>query len=458
MKTNVLLELPSTNRARRAVQIIEKLRAAGYVSYLAGGSVRDVLLARTPKDYDIATEAKPEDVERLFAETVPIGRQFGIVLVVERGHAYEVATFRGEEGYSDRRRPDTVFWTSPERDAARRDFTVNALFYDPLNRQVIDFVQGVVDLEAKLIRFVGDPNERVNEDPLRMLRAVRLKNSLGFQYDGPTYQAIAKHAALIRHISSERILTELDRMWGDPTRAASLAELAELGLLAEILPEIAALRGVPQPYMYHQEGDVFDHTVRALETLPKRAPTFMVWAVLFHDAGKSTTISYPKEPGERIRYDRHKTVGAEMARAAGVRISMARTEIETIAWLVDHHMDLKGLDTLREAKRRAYLLDPRFKWLLELHHADAAGTIPRDLSLYREVKTFYKKYLALWRTEQKVGPPAALLSGHDLRDELGVAEGPEMGKILAKIQEAQLEHQISNRTEALELARTLLKR
>ncbi|MEK7460665.1 MAG: hypothetical protein AAB647_00430, partial [Patescibacteria group bacterium] len=137
---------------------------------------------------------------------------------------------------------------------------------------------------------------------------------------------------------------------------------------------------------------------------------------------------------------------------------MARTEIETIAWLVDHHMDLKGLDTLREAKRRAYLLDPRFKWLLELHHADAAGTIPRDLSLYREVKTFYKKYLALWRTEQKVGPPAALLSGHDLRDELGVAEGPEMGKILAKIQEAQLEHQISNRTEALELARTLLKR
>jgi poly(A) polymerase len=387
---------------------------------------------------------------------VPIGRQFGIMMVVEAGDTFEVATFRGEEGYSDRRRPDKVFWTSAEGDAVRRDFTINALFYDPINNTVIDYVHGLVDLEAKLLKFVGQPQDRVDEDPLRMLRGVRLKNSLGFQYDGPSYRAISEQAHLIEHISSERILAELDRMWADPSRATSLTELAQVGLLKEILPEIANLRGLPQPLQYHKEGDVFDHTVRALASLPKHVPTFLVWAVLFHDAGKSTTITYPTGPGERIRYDHHKTVGAEMARAAGVRLTMSRTEIETVAWLVDHHMDLMGLETLREAKKRAYLLDPRFKWLLELHHADAAGTLPRDLSLYGEVKAFYQKYLALWKKEQKTGPPKALISGHDLNAELGVDEGPKMGQILEKIHEAQLERQITTKKDALALAKKLL--
>jgi poly(A) polymerase len=246
-------------------------------------------------------------------------------------------------------------------------------------------------------------------------------------------------------------------MWADSRRAQSLIELEELGLLQEVLPEIAALKGLPQPVEYHHEGDVFDHTVRALASLPQKVPTFLAWAVMFHDAGKSTTITYPKKPSERIRYDHHKTVGSQMARAAGVRLKMARTELETIAWLVDHHMDLMGLETLREAKRRAYLLDPRFKWLLELHKADASGTVPRDLSLYREVKTFYQKYLALWKTEQKSGPPKPLVTGHDLQTELDIEPGPILGNILEQLYEAQLEKKITTKTEALALARTFVK-
>lgn len=434
------------------------LSQAGYLAYLAGGSVRDLLLGRTPKDYDIATNARPADIERLFPRTIPIGRQFGILLVVIGRSTYEVATFRREEGFSDQRRPDRVFWSAAEDDAKRRDFTVNALFFDPLTGRVIDYVGGLADLEAGLIRFVGQPADRVKEDHLRLLRGVRLKNNLGFQYDGATYQAILNHSNLIGSVSAERIVTELNRMWVDSHRAESLRELAELGLLREILPEIEALRGLPQPRLYHREGDVFDHTVRALAALPKRAPTFLVWAVLFHDAGKKATIAYPTQPGERIRYDHHKTVGAEIARAVGVRLVLPRTEIETISWLVNHHMDLKGLDTLREAKRRTYLLDPRFKWLLELHRADAAGTWPRDLTLYREVKAFYAKQLAAWRQEQSAGRPEPLVTGHDLQSELGLTPGVELGNVLTQIHEAQLERRITNREEALALAKELLKK
>ena len=458
MDGTLSIHFPTDRRAQKARQVVEQLQKHQFEAYLAGGSVRDLLLGRKPKDYDIATSARPEDVERLFPTIVPIGRKFGILLVIWEGQAFEVATFRGEHTYSDKRRPDEVYWTTAQEDAGRRDFTINAFFYNPNQGQVFDFVHGQADLEAGLIRFVGNPDQRVQEDPLRILRAIRLKNSLGFQYEAETYRALTRHAGLLIHVSAERILEELNRMWADSSRAESLAELAELGLLAQILPEINNLRGLPQPTQFHREGDVFDHTVRAVASLPKRVPTFLVWAVLYHDAGKAKTITYPASSGERIRYDHHKTVGAELARQVGVRLAMPRVEIETIAWLVDHHMDLMGLETLREAKRRTFLLDPRFKWLLELHRADASGTLPRDLSLYREVRTFYQKYRALWKVEQKNGPPRMFLSGHDLREELRIEAGPDLGRILDQLREAQLERKITTRQEALALAQQLIRK
>lgn len=448
---------PRSAKATGAVKLIQCLQDTGAIAYLAGGSVRDVLLGRPPKDFDIATDVLPDDVERLFKKTIPIGKQFGIVLVLRGRQRYEVATFRTEGDYHDRRRPSEVSWSTAQADARRRDLTINGLFYDPIQDRVYDFVEGRRDLTARVIRFIGNPDLRIEEDPLRLLRAVRLKNSLQFQYDHQTYQAIRRHAALIRHVSAERIFEELNRMWTDRSRSASLKELAELGLLAVILPEVDALRGLPQPLKYHREGDVFDHSVRAIAALPATVPTFLIWAVLLHDVGKVQTLQYPTSPEGRIRYDGHRSHGAQLSRQIGVRLKMPRVEIETIAWLVDHHMNLVGIETMREATQRRYLLDPRFRWLLELHHADAAGTVPRDLSLYREVKQLYTTYKKRWQEEQDRGRPTSLITGHDLQDELGIEPGPQLGKLLEKIHDAQLEHKITTRAEALKLATELLK-
>ncbi len=448
-------ELPAHPKAQVASRVISTLQEAGYRAYLAGGSVRDILLGKLPKDYDVVTSATPDEVEQLFPRTVPIGKQFGIILVLLQRHQFEIATFRQEGGYSDSRRPDDVFWSSAKEDAKRRDFTINALFLDPVTGQVMDYVDGVRDLQAGLIRFVGNPLERLAEDHLRILRAVRFKNTLGFQYDRSTYEALKQSAPLIADVSPERIRQELDAMFSGAGRLESLRELDQLGILKVILPEIDALHGLPQPLEYHHEGDVFEHSLLSVAALPKQVPAFLVWATLLHDVGKIRTLHYPTNPQDRIRFDGHRTAGAELARQIGRRLHMSRTETETIAWIIEHHMNLKGIDTLREAKRREYLLDPRFKWLLEVHKADASGTLPKNLSLYREVKGFYKKYLDLWKSEQLQGRPRPLVTGHDLQ-QLGVKPGKHLGSILKKLEIAQLERRVDNKKEALALAKTLI--
>lgn len=437
-------------------RLLRVLTEAGFEAYVAGGSVRDLLLKRKPKDYDIATSARPEQIEKLFPKTIAVGREFGILIVQSGRNHYEVATFRGERGFSDQRRPDEVYWTTAEEDALRRDFTVNSLFYDARAQLVIDYTTGLLDLENQILRFVGDPATRIQEDHLRILRAVRLKNALNFQYDPGTYRAVRQFAGEVSTVSGERIRHELDRIWADPRRSHGLRELADVGLLSVVLPEVDQLRGLPQPKRYHREGDTFDHTVRAVATLPVDAPSFLVWAVLLHDVGKYQTLHYPDAPGDRLRFDGHAQAGAALVRQIGVRLHMSRTEMDTIAWLVEHHMHLVGLDTMREAKRREYLLDPRFRWLLELHHADAAGTVPRDLTLYNEVKSFYTHYLQRWQREQASGAPQPLVSGHDLQKALKLSAGKEIGQLLAEIRAAQLEGTVRTKTEALRLAKKLI--
>lgn len=453
---DLTIKITGSAKGRTVLEVIEKLSRAGYQAVLAGGSVRDLLLGRKPKDFDIATDARPEQIEAIFPKTIPVGREFGIVIVRHGRWNFEVATFRGERGYTDRRRPSAVYWADAATDAARRDFTINALFWDPKGSRLVDFVDGERDLGARLVRFVGDPTQRVAEDYLRILRAIRLKNSLNFQYDPAAYQAIRANAHDINQISPERIRDELNLMWADASRAAALHELADVGLLAPVLPEIDRLRGLPQPVEFHREGDTFDHTLQSLAALPARVPSFLVWAVLLHDAGKAETLHYPESATDRIRFEGHARAGSQLARQVGVRLRMPRVEIETIAWLIDHHMNLKNIEAMRPAKQRAYLLDPRFRWLLELHRADAAGTLPRDLTLYRETKRLYREYLARWRAEQKIGAPKPLVTGHDLQAELGMAPGPKLGRILEKIKEAQLERRIISRREAFILARSLL--
>lgn len=451
----MMITLPKHPKARAAQQVIERLRGAGSLAYLAGGSVRDILLGKTPKDYDVVTSATPEEVEKIFTRTIPIGKAFGIIMVLFAGHRFEIATFRTEGAYSDKRRPDEVFWATAKEDALRRDFTINALFLDQKNGRVIDYVNGRRDLRAGIIRFVGEPDKRLQEDHLRVLRAVRFKNGLNFQYDPATYAALTRSAKLVTDISPERVRQEFDLIFLAPNRAQSLRELDSLGMLSELLPEVTQLHGIPQPREFHHEGDVFEHSLLAVESLPRRAPSFLVWATLLHDVGKAKTLHYPDRSDDRIRFNGHGMIGAEIAQDICHRLKMSRTETETISWLVEHHMNIKGIDEMREYKRREYLLDPRFRWLLELHKADASGTKPRDLALYRETRNVYSRYLQLWRTEQKLGRPQPLVTGDDLLA-LGLKPGKEIGRILGRVHRAQLEQKITSREEALLLAKSLI--
>ncbi|MBI4032470.1 CCA tRNA nucleotidyltransferase [Candidatus Berkelbacteria bacterium] len=440
----------------RAVEVVTVLREAGHEAYWVGGCVRDLLLGTEPKDYDVVTDAELAEIERLFPRHHVAGKRFGVVVADFPEGSVDIAKYRTEAGYSDRRRPDTVAWTDARGDVLRRDFTINGLLYDPLSEHVIDHVGGQRDLGLRLIRFIGEPVERVIEDPLRMLRAVRLKTQLDFQLDKPTFDAIRAHAGELAHISAERIQDELTRILAHPRRVAGLRDLDRTGLLAVILPELEALKGVPQPYQHHQEGDVFDHSLRSVETLAPDAPTFLVLAVLLHDVGKPRTLAYETAAGaDKITTYHHAEVSAMVAEQILRRLKFPRTEIETVSWLIAHHMSLLRIDQMRPARREAYVLDPRFPWLLELHKADASGTVPRDLSLYAQDLKLYEKMKADHAQAKRTGPPL-LVDGHVLGRELGLEPGPKIGELLEAIRDAQLAGQITTKDEAVAYARSRL--
>lgn len=439
----------------RATSIVQTLQRKGYAAYFVGGSVRDLLLGGEPKDYDIVTSALPDEIAALFPHHIDIGKQFGVVAIPADEGLFEVATFRSEAGYSDRRRPDQVQWSDAKTDVVRRDFTVNGLLYDPVTNEVVDYVDGQRDLALKLIRTIGDPNQRFHEDPLRLLRAVRLKNQLGFQYDKPTFDAIRSLAPELAHIAAERVRAELNGCLGGHWRVAALQDLDELGLLAVVLPELSALKGTPQPVQYHKEGDVWDHTLRAIGTLPAEVPLFLVWGVIFHDSGKPKTLQYDTADGSvRISTPDHARVSSEVAEVVLRRLRFPKTEIDTISWLIRHHMSLARIEQMRPARREAYVLDPRFPWLLELHKADAAGTVPTDLSLYAHNVKLYERMKHAHRTAKDT--PPLLVTGHDLQAELGLGPGRKIGELLELIRDAQLAGQLSSREEALAYARRQL--
>lgn len=442
---------------QRALQIVQTLQKKGFVAYFVGGYVRDRVLCRLPKDIDIGTNATPDEVAALFPNHVPVGRDFGVILVTTPDGAYEVATFRSEAGYADKRRPDRVTWASAKEDTKRRDFTINGLLYDPVTEQTLDFVDGTRDLSLKIVRTIGQPDDRFTEDPLRLLRAIRLKNGLGFQYDKPTYDAIRRHRDQLKHISAERIAIELNLMLAASSRIQAIQDMEDTGVLHVILPELAALKGTPQPLRYHHEGDVFDHTLMALDTLPDDSPLFLVWSVLLHDVGKPATLGYQRDAaGLTITTNDHARVSADLAAAILRRLKFPRVEIDTITWLVAHHMSLKRIEAMRPARREAYVLDPRFPWLLELHRADASGTDPKDLSLYAHDMELLER-MRLQHERSQLSTPPLLLDGHDLQTIFGMKPGKRIGELLEEIRDAQLSGQIKTKEEAVALARSLLE-
>ena len=432
-----------TNR-ELAIAVIRRLRRRGHQALLAGGCVRDRLLGRRPKDYDVATSARPENVRRLFRKTLAIGEQFGVIVVLQGPARVEVATFRSDEAYTDGRHPSGVRFTTAEEDARRRDFTINALFYDPLRRQTIDYVGGVRDLHRGLIRAVGDPAARFREDHLRMLRAVRFASRLSFRIDPATRRAIGELAPLVRRTSGERIRDELAMILVDPSRAAAVRLSESLCLLKEILPEVVAMKGCRQGRRAHPEGDAWRHTLLCLEKL--RRPTFTTaLATLLHDIGKPQTADYT---GGEVHFYHHAQVGAEMAGQVARRLRLSAAEQDEIQWVIHHHLDFMHARTMRPSTLKRLFQSPHFATLAEVHRADLLGSSMTDAD-YRYVARQLRKMSA-----EEIRP-APLVTGHDIL-KLHLAAGPAIGRVLRALYDEQLDGRLKHRQAALKRARDLV--
>lgn len=432
-----------------SIEIIKKLKAAGFEAYWAGGCVRDMLLGIKPKDFDIVTSAKPDEIEDVLEHTVPIGKQFGVILTLMNGHHFEVATFRSDAGYTDGRRPDAVIFTNAEEDAKRRDFTINGMFYDPLSDKVLDYVGGQKDLEARLIRFIGRPSERILEDHLRILRAIRLKNTLNFQYEPKTYEAVMKHASLlIDKVSNERIRDELNKIIISPYAVNAFQDMEDTGILKIILPELQKMKGVAQPYQYHQEGDVWTHAMQSLAALPETASLPLRWATLLHDVGKPETFKL----AERIRFDTHDRKSRDVAYKLLSRLHFDNRMIDEVCWLIEHHMIVVPLVKMPKGRRLVWFHHVYFKNLLDLFYADARGTTPPHTEIIDQIAKLYHDDL-----QSMPKPPPPLLHGEDVMKAMKMKPGKKVGFILNKIREKQLAGELKTKKEALGWLKTIKK-
>lgn len=437
------LDLPTAVDEKRAAaeRICRILREAGHRALLAGGCVRDLLLGEPPKDFDVATSARPEQVMALFEKTLPVGAPFGVVLVVEPEGPIEVATFRSDGPYLDGRHPSAVEFRGEREDAARRDFSINALFYDPATEQVVDYVNGEADLAARIVRTVGDPEVRFSEDHLRLLRAVRFAARLDFEIEPRTFECIRKMAHLIVKTSAERIRDELIKMLTEGGARRAFELMDDTGLLEYVLPEVARMKGVPQPPEYHPEGDVFHHTLLLLEHLRNPSPTLALGALL-HDVGKPVTATQ----ADRIRFNNHDKVGAEIAEAVCRRLRLSNEQTERVTWLVNQHMRVAHAPQMRESKLKRLIREEGFEELLELARLDC-------LASYADLSTV--EWIERYRSQLKPEAirPRPLLTGHDLIA-MGYAPGPLFREILRVVEDAQLEGAISAKEEAEALVRS----
>lgn len=421
------------------MEIAAILRARGFEALLVGGCVRDELLGIPPKDYDIATNATPAEVLRLFPRAEAVGAHFGVILVPGADGAVEVATFRSDSAYRDGRHPEAVrFESSPRQDALRRDFTINALFRDPFTGEVLDFTGGQADLRAGIVRAIGDPMERFGEDHLRMLRAVRFAARFHFVLDPATYAAMAQLRGRIHGISAERIRDELTRILTEGGADRGLELLDGCGLLEELLPEVKAFQGVEQPPEYHPEGDVWTHVLLMLRQMGK-APATLAWGVLLHDVGKPPTFRV----AERIRFDGHVEVGEQMARAILHRLKFSNEASERICALVAQHMRFKDVPRMRQSTLKRFLRLPDIDEHLELHRLDCLSS-NRNLDSHRHVSG-----LLAAMPPETLRPPR-LISGDDLIA-AGMKPGPEFARLLREVEDAQLDGRVETREQALRL-------
>ena len=461
-----LQEVKTTPGFTAALHVVEVLRARGFDAYFAGGCVRDLLLGIAPKDYDVATSATPEKVLLGFERTFSVGMHFGVVIVCTANKdegcevQTEVATFRCDGSYTDGRRPDEVSYAdSPQEDVLRRDFTINGMLLDPtdltpdnLESKVLDFVGGRADLEAGLVRAIGDPERRFKEDKLRMLRAIRFAARFGFTIEAQTMRAMQQQAATIHQVSNERVRDELTKMLTEGHAKRAFELLDESGLLQHVLPEIAAMKGVDQPPEWHPEGDVWIHTLLLLDKLEAGARPTLAWSALLHDVGKPPTFRAPNpaDPKPRIRFNGHAEIGATMARAILNRLRFSNDATDQIVSLVANHMRFGDVTKMKQSTLKRFFRLHDFPEHLALHKLDVTSS-HNLLGMYDFAKQHYE---AAPEEEYK---PTPLLTGRDLI-EAGLRPGPRFKDLLHELEDAQLEGNIRTRDEAINLLRELMAR
>ncbi len=437
----------SNDIRQHAVEIVRKLKREGFEAYFVGGCVRDFIRNVTPDDYDIVTSAHPEQVMAIFPRTVAVGAKFGVVAVIVESHPYEVATFRSDDAYIDGRRPSGVHFSTSRKDVFRRDFTVNGLLMNPETEEIIDHVHGLDDMEKKILRTIGDPDQRFNEDYLRMLRAIRFAANLNYEIDPATYDAIAKHAAKIKQISAERLQEELVKILTRTGTRRGFELMGKTKLLREIMPEVDQLQGVLQPPIFHPEGDVWQHTLMMLDQLPRNGKLAnnrqLAWAALLYDVGKAVTRT---EDEKGVHFYGHVRAGEEIAAAIMQRLRFSRNDQEAIIDLIHYHMVFMNVTKMRPARLKRFLRMPDFDLHLELHRLDCQAS-------HNMLDNYEFCQNQLQRLEKEDLHPPRLLTGDELMA-LGFAPGKVMGEILRALEDTQLEGTITNRQEAEKFVRS----
>lgn len=441
--------IKNNEKFQAAKKIVNKLKKNNHSAFIVGGAVRDLCLGESPEEFDISTCATPDEIQKIFKHTKPVGQSFGVMLVIVDNCSLEVATFRKDMKYVDGRHPEEITYTKNQReDIRRRDFTINGLMLDPDTGEIFDYCQGMKDIKNKKIRTIGIPEERFSEDYLRILRAIRFSNKLNFKIEDKTKKALHKVASNILRVSTERIRDEIAKIITGKNPGQGITTLSEFGLLKHLIPEIESLKNVEQPAEFHPEGDVFFHTCLVLDMLedPKRTNLEVAYGALFHDIGKPST--YTKT--DRIRFNRHEYVGARLTKEICNRLKFSKKRTTNITSLVKEHMKFGNVDKMKKSTFKKFISIENFEDHLALHKADCLGS-HGDLSLY--------KYTLQKMDELKNEPikPKPLITGDDLIS-LGLNPGPKFKNILSEIFDEQLEGNINSKEKGIKLAKTILSR
>ncbi len=429
----------ATPYGEHACKIIETLTDAGHDAWWVGGGVRDLLMGKIPNDIDIATDALPKEIQKLFPRVDMASAALGSVRVPMGRDSFEVTTFREDDEASDGRHPESVKFGNREQDAKRRDLTINAIYYNPLSRELYDPFGGEADVQEKLIEFIGDPATRIKHDALRIFRAVRFRAAIDGQYHPETYAALREQASLVEILSGQRQLEELEKLLKGPHPERGLEDQWELGILQYFLPELHKCKGMPQPAQYHREGDVWDHLMQCVASLREDDGPDVRLAALLHDIGKAETFSQ----AERIRFDHHATVSAEIAGQILARLQCPAKRREKIQWIIGHHMMMATFFAIDDERKAHWYFHPWFRELLALFWLDIAGTTPSDFTMYDKIVNDYNHFL-----DAHPRPVKPLLSGDEVMDLLDIQPGARVGELLKHLHDAQVRGEVETKMEA----------